>query len=86
MLSCDVRRKIANSKYAASCGFQIAVDTSVWLCYLTRSNSEMVVNNFGENSMSSVGKWKHKIIFLWFFFAIYLFKCLNNVILEAVMT
>lgn len=66
MLSCDIRRKIANSKYAGSCGFQIAVDTSVWLCYLTRSNSEMV-NNFGENSMSSVGKWKDKIIFLCFF-------------------
>lgn len=65
MLSCDIRRKIANSKYAASCGFQIAVDTSVCLCYLTRSNSGMV-NNLGENSMSSVGKWKDKIIFLCF--------------------
>jgi len=40
-------------------------------------------DNFGENSISSVGKWEGKKIFM--FSAIFLFKCLNNVILGTVM-
>lgn len=59
MPSHDIKNQIANSKYAASYGFQIAGDNGVWLCYLTRSNSEMVNNtgdNFGENSMNYIGK------------------------------
>lgn len=59
MASHNIKIKIANSKYAASYGFQIAADNGVWLCYLVKSNSEMVNNfgdNFRENSMSYIGK------------------------------
>lgn len=64
VLSHDIRRKSDNSKYAVSWGFEILVDNSVWLCYLTGSNSEIVTNfgdNLGEISTSCVGKWKAKI-------------------------
>lgn len=56
ILSHDIRRETASSKYAEFWGFQRVVDISAWLCCLRRSDSE-VVDNFGEKPMSCVGKW-----------------------------